>query len=120
MQPFKYNPNNNSGQFRHRITFQKEQEVVDNEGFSSTSFVDVVSVWAMAKTVGGREYHQAAATQNELTTRWVIRYQKEFLDREKKYEDMRVHYDGRYYEIEAILPDDELKKTLTVVCKEVI
>ncbi|MCM3411231.1 phage head closure protein [Metabacillus litoralis] len=104
----------NPAKLRHRITFQREQETVDKDGFSSVSYVDVITVWAQAKTVSGREYHQAAATQNERATRWIIRYRRDLS------EDMRVLFEGKVFDIEAILPDDELKKTLTIVCKEVI
>lgn len=109
----------NPGQLNKRISFQKKAEnTTDDEGFSipesEIPYVDVVSVWAMAKTVSGREYHQAAATQNERATRWIIRYRKGLS------EDMRILYDNRVFEIEAILPDDEARETLTVVCKEVV
>lgn len=107
----------NPGQLNKRITFQqKSSNSIDNEGFAipddEVPYVDVITVWAMAKTVSGREYHQAAATQNERTTRWIIRHRKGLS------EDMRIVYDGRFFNIEAILPDDELKKTLTIICKE--
>lgn len=109
----------NPAKINKRITFQKKNnDALDGDGFeipeSEAPYIDVVKVWAMAKTVNGGEYHEAAATQNERTTRWIIRY------RTGLSEDMRVSYDGRIFEIEAILPDDELKKTLTVVCKEVM
>ncbi|MFE4525439.1 phage head closure protein [Cytobacillus firmus] len=108
----------NPAQFRHRITFQSGGAAVDSDGFpipeKDAPFIDVVTVWAMNKTVSGREYVQAAATQNERVVRWVIRH------RTGLSEDMRVLFEGRIFEIEAILSDDELKKTLTIVCKEVM
>lgn len=119
MQPFRQRKPVNAGSLNKRITFQrKSTNLVDEDGFpipeEDAPYEDVVSVWAMAKTVSGREYHQAAATQNERTTRWIIRYRKGLS------EDMRILYDNRVFEIEAILPDDEARETLTVVCKEVV
>lgn len=120
MQPFKYNPNLNSGNFRHRIIFQhKVKNAVDGDGFKipekEAPYIDLFSDWAMNKTVSGREYVQAAAVQNERIVRWIIRYREDIT------EDMRIKYGNhRYFNIETILPDDELKKTLTIVCKEVL
>ncbi|ALC80445.1 phage head closure protein [Bacillus gobiensis] len=107
----------NPGKFRHRIIFQQiNPGAVDEEGFPlpDGQWADVMKAWAMAKTVSGREYHEASATQNERTTRFIIRY------RNGLSEDMRVKYQDRIFEIEAILPDDEVRKTLTVVCKEAV
>ncbi|MBP3038066.1 phage head closure protein [Bacillaceae bacterium Marseille-Q3522] len=108
----------NPANFRHRITFQQRispEEKTENR-FPVKGWQDVVAVWAMNKTVNGREYSQAATTQNERTVRWIIRY------RTGLSEDMRIVFqDGeitRFFEIDAILSDDERKKTLTVVCKE--
>ncbi|WP_026694085.1 phage head closure protein [Peribacillus kribbensis] len=108
----------NPGLFNKRITFEQRPnpDETDSEGYPLKEWKPVKTVWAMPKTVSGREYNQAATTQNELTTRWVIRYTRGLN------EDMRIVYkDGdtvRYFEIVAILPDDEQKKTLTVVSKE--
>lgn len=109
----------NPAEFRHRITFQsKTENAKDADGFpipeDEAPWTDVVTVWAKNKTVSGREFVQAAATQNERAVRWIIRHRKGLN------EDMRILFDGRIFDIEAILADDELKKTLTVVCKEVI
>ncbi|MCM3599006.1 phage head closure protein [Metabacillus idriensis] len=116
MQPFKYTPRLSSGQFRHRITFQNPPNPDDtNEnGFPVGNWENVISVWAMNKTVSGREYFQAAATQNDRTSRWIIRFHPGLS------EDMRIVFEGKYFEIEAILTDDELKNTLTIVSKEVL
>jgi SPP1 family predicted phage head-tail adaptor len=109
----------NPGLFKHRISFQSRDNDAKNEnGFplseQENPYVNIVTVWAQNKTISGREYTQAATTQNERTVRWIIRYRKGLT------EDMRVIYDGRTFEIDTILPDDEQKKTLTVVCKELL
>lgn len=122
MKPFKYNPNNHSGKFKHRVTFQ---EVVPNSGVNENGFPidawqDVKSAWAMIKTVKGSEYSSAASTQNENISRFVIHYT------EGLHPDMRIVYkkkpveDERFFDIESILNDDEADKTLTIIVKEVI
>lgn len=113
MQPFKYNPNFNSGSFRHRITIQSYESTQDELGQQTGVWKDIRSLWAMIKTLQGREYFAAAATQSESTVRFVVRYTSG-LD-----ESMRIVYKGRVYEIIAPpINDDELNKTLTILAKE--
>jgi SPP1 family predicted phage head-tail adaptor len=109
----------NPGKFNARITFQrdlnKDQEVTNENGFPVENWTDVKTVWAMIKTVQGREYYQAAAVQAENTVRFVIRYTKGITN------DMRIVYEGRVFEIIAPpINDDERNITLTIIAKEVI
>lgn len=121
MQPFKYNPNNHSGKFNHRIVFQQfDNEGKDSDGFPIEQWVDVKSAWAMIKTVKGSEYFSASSTQNEAVSRFVIRYT------EGLHPDMRITYKKkptsteRTFSIESIINDDEADKTLTIMVKEAI
>jgi SPP1 family predicted phage head-tail adaptor len=103
----------NPAQFRHRITFQRLVEGED-DGFGGGSYwEDVKTVWAAAKTLLGREIAVANATENIRRTRWIIRYTTG-LD-----SDMRIIYGTRVFNITDIAQDDELRRTLTVVCEEV-
>lgn len=109
----------NPGLFRHRITFQQYDENATNEnGFpvedENEKWSDVKTVWAMIKTLQGREYYEAAATQNENTVRFVIRYTTGINP------DMRIKYKDRAFEILSVINDDELNKTLTIIAKEVV
>ncbi|TYR75581.1 head-tail adaptor protein [Rossellomorea vietnamensis] len=112
MQPFKYTPNLNSGQLRHKIRFQKLEGVEDELGQYRESWVDGESAWCMIKTMQGREYFAAAASQSENTYRFVIRY-RPGID-----SSMRVIYNGRTFNIESAINDDEMNKTLTLIAKE--
>jgi SPP1 family predicted phage head-tail adaptor len=115
MQPFKYNPNFNSGSFRHRITFQEFGETTDSDGFSIQDWKDVKTVWAMIKTIQGREFYQAAAVQAENTTRFVTRYTTGINNK------MRIKYGERIFDIVAPpINDDEKNITLTIITNEVI
>lgn len=104
--------------FRHRITFQKYDEDATNEnGFpleESQRWTDVKTVWAMIKTLQGREYYEAATTQNENAVRFVTRYTSGINP------DMRIKYKDRTFEILSVINDDELNKTLTIIAKEVV
>lgn len=117
MQPFKYNPNNHSGQFRHRISFQRlvENGSVDEDGFPTEGWEEVKAAWAMIKTVKGSEYFSAAAVQAERVYRFVIHYTEGITN------DMKIKYDGRLFDIiEPPINDDEKNKTLTILAKEVV
>jgi SPP1 family predicted phage head-tail adaptor len=105
----------NPGLFRHRITFQSFSETTNENGFPVQDWTDIKTVWAMKKTLQGREYYQAAATQNENTVRWVIRYTKGLTP------DMRIiDQNGQVYEIVSIINDDGRNTTLTIIAKEVM
>lgn len=113
MQPFKYNPNNNTGSFRHRIAFLSPQSIEDELGQSEIEWIFFKSVWAMIKTVKGSEYTAAASTQATIIYRFIISYTTGITN------NMRIEYTGRIFDIiEPPINDDELNKTLTILAKE--
>ena len=122
MQPFKYNPNNHTGKFNHRIHFQALTDIgaVDEDGFPVETWGNIKSAWAMIKTIKGGETNSAASTQNEVVSRFVIHYT------EGLHPDMRVSYKKhstskeRTFSIESIINDDEADKTLTIMVEEVM
>lgn len=111
MQPFKYRTPINTGDFRHRINIQKPVETEDDLGQKDITWEDVKLVWAMIKTVQGREYLAAAANHSENTVRFVIRYSKGIDS------SMRIVYKDKVYEIDSVINDDEMNKTLTIIGK---
>ncbi|ALA12413.1 phage head closure protein [Paenibacillus larvae] len=102
----------NPGKLNRRITFQKHGETTNENGFKTDGWVDVQTVWACIKTLKGKEFYEASTTQNQNTTRFIIRYRKGL------HPDMRIKYNNRYFDIEAIINDDEMNKTLTIHAKE--
>lgn len=99
----------NPGQFRHRINIQEPVITRDSLGQEEITWEDVKMLWCMIKTVQGREYIAAAATQTEKTTRFVVRYTTG-ID-----ESMRIVHKEKVYEIESVINDDEMNKTLTII-----
>jgi SPP1 family predicted phage head-tail adaptor len=104
----------NPGLFRHRITFQEFIETTNENGFPVQEWIDVKTAWAMIKTLQGREYYEAATTQNENNVRFVIRYTSGINP------DMRIKYKDRAFEILSVINDDERNITLTIIAKEVV
>lgn len=114
MQPFKYRNRVNNGNLRHRITIQRYVVEVDELGQETEGeWQDFKKLWADIKTMQGREYFAAAATQAENTSRFIVRYTPDITH------DMRVKYDGRIYDIvQPPINDNELNETLTIIAKD--
>jgi len=113
MKPFKYNPNNNSGLFRHRITFLKALSVEDEIGQSEIQWIADKQAWSIIKTIKGSEYFSSGSQQAEIISRFIIRYMFGITA------DMRIDYNGRIFDIiEPPINDDEANKTLTIIAKE--
>ncbi|MBE2918735.1 phage head closure protein [Anoxybacillus flavithermus] len=103
-----------TNQFKHRITIQRQVEEQNENGFIINEWQDRHHLWAAIKTLRGREYYEAATTQNENTVRFVVRYTTGINP------DMRIKYKDRAFEILSVINDDELNKTLTIIAKEVV
>lgn len=109
MQPYKYNPNFNSGTFRHRITIEQLQEVIDPDTDRvKKEWVQVRKLWCAIKTIKGNEYVSSAMEKErmERTYRFIIRYTPN-IDNSIQ---TRINFKGRIFDIESILHDDEAKK----------
>ncbi len=104
----------NAGDFDKIIEFlvDSNEEDQNENGYPVDEPTVFKKVGAMIKTMQGREYIQAATTNNENTSRFVIRYTKGL------HEDMRIRFRGRIFEIESIINDDEENVTLTIIVKE--
>jgi len=102
----------NPGQFRHKITLMKLVTTQDEIGNTIEEWQPVRTCWAAIKTVNGREYFAAASVQAERTYRFIIRYTPGIN------ETMKIDYQGRLFDIQSVLNDDEGRKTLTIIATE--
>lgn len=117
MQPFKYQPNINSGQFRHRIAIYGPTISKDALHQEIETFGEVAKVWAMIKTTQGREITEPSQSA-EYTTRFVVRYSsslKTLFDADST--RLAIHYDNNAYNIESVINDAEADKTFTIITK---
>lgn len=99
----------NPGKFRHRIEIQELVKSTDADGYPVEKWETKYLLWSNIKTVKGSETVSAASEVNVDTYRFIVRY-KDGLNAK-----MRVAYKGRTFDIEAILNDDELQKTQTII-----
>lgn len=86
----------NIGEMSHRITLQKLSSTTNDNGFEVEDWIDVRTVWASVSNLYGKEYFEAAATQEQKTVKFTIRYIQN-LDT-----SMRIMFKGKTYNITFI------------------
>lgn len=103
----------NPGKLRHRVTFVQDQEVPDGMGGVTVQPVDVATVWAAVEPLQGRERYAAQQVQAETSHRVTIRY------RAGLNTAMRIRFQGRMFNILAIIDPEERREQLQLLCAEV-
>lgn len=104
-----------SGQLRHRVELQSQQQTQDaTTGEVTVSWVTYATVWAEIVPMSAREFIQSDAKQSEVRGRIVIR------SRDDVAASHRVLYRGKAYNIAGEpLPDAESgKEHLTLMTGE--
>lgn len=92
----------NPGKLRHRITIEKSGQTQDpTTGEMITGWQLVATVWADKRPSSAREFKQSQAGQSEITGEFQIRYRDD-IDA-----TMRIVHNGKVYNIEGVLEDDE-------------
>lgn len=118
MKPNKYNYNNQSGMYRHKILIRQRIITTDEIMQEIESYEDYGSYWAMIKTIKGSEFIRASQEQFEKTTRFVIKYSKSleaFITAEKT--SFEIEYKGVVYDVKDAVNDDELSETVTILAE---
>jgi len=100
------------GDFRHRITFQKQVKTADDYKGHTIIWQDVVIVWAQVDPLSGREYFYAHQIKNAVSHRVRIRYRTDVS------EEMRIKHGDRYFSIESMIDMKERREFLEIVCQE--
>ena len=100
-----------SGRLRHRIIIQSQSTTKDTHGQAVTTWTDVATVWAAVEPIRGREFFAAAQINSEVTTRIRIRW------RSGVTAAMRVSFDSRIYDIQAVIVPTEVHDEMQLMCK---
>lgn len=99
-----------AGRLRHRVLFQRFQELLDSNGDViqdpssgeiAKAWVDVVEVWAAIEPLSGREFIASQAVQSQVTGKFIIRRRTD-IDA-----TCRGVHNGTLYQVEAVLQDPE-------------
>lgn len=102
-----------AAKLRHRITLQSQVQAQDpTTGEVTVTWADAVADEpAEVVPLSGREFIQSNATQAGVDTRMTIRWRPGIEPA------MRTVFDGRNYNIHAVLPDPTNRRWLTLMCE---
>jgi SPP1 family predicted phage head-tail adaptor len=103
-----------AGSLRHRVKIQQPVETVDSTGTTQVKWVDVAETWASIEPLEGREFFAAKQINPEVQGRIRIRYRDEITPKD------RVVYNGREFDILAILNREERNIELELLVNEPI
>lgn len=102
------------GKLRHRVTIQGLIRADDGYGGITETWQDVATVWAAVEPLRGTERYRAQQVQAELSHKVVMRY------REGIKPHLRLLYNGRVLEIEAVVDVEERHRWFELLCSEVV
>lgn len=85
------------GALRHYITIEQKTVTRDAYGAETVTWATFAQSWAGIRPLNGRELIAAQAVQSEITGKIIIRYIAGVVPA------MRIAYDGKYYDIQAVI-----------------
>ncbi len=95
-----------------RIRLDQRVKGVNSRGEVTYTWAPLITLWAQAIPLRGRDFFAAAQTQSEITTRFRIRY-RTGID-----ETMRVVWKGVLYDIKAPpMEVDGAREWIDLLCK---
>ncbi len=103
----------NAGQLNRKITIQAFGSGVDAIGQPIESWSTFAQTWANIRFLNGVESVKADAEVSVSKASIRIRYRQDITNA------MRVVYNGITYEIKAVLPDEERREHVDLVCEVV-
>lgn len=103
-----------AGKLRHRLQFETPDFQQDaNTGAMTPAWTLVTTLWGTIEPLSGRDFIAAQAAQSNVVARMVIRYNTLITA------GMRVTNNGKYYMVEAVLPDaDSGREYMTLPVSE--
>lgn len=101
-----------AGMLRHYITWQEKVNTPDDGGGFISSWSDVGTDRAFIKPTRGYERWQSQRTETNITHKIYIRY------RANRNAKMRIVYNGRAFQVKAILNIEESNKWFEIEAVE--
>lgn len=106
-----------AGALGQRIRLQQRSVAQDPTGGQLATWTDVATVWAEVVPLSGRELIAAQAVASETSHQITMRWQPAFAD-PKTVAALRVVFNGRHFNINAAINEDERNRTLTLLVSE--
>lgn len=104
-----------AGKLRHRVTIQQRSAASPTNhasGEKDASWGTYLTVWASVEPLTGRELFAAQQVNSEVNVRIRMRYREGITHR------MRVSFQGRIYDIVAVIDREERHVELELLCTE--
>ena len=102
-----------AGAFNRRVPFQVYSGSYNDEGVYVKAWNTYKTLWAKVYPISAKEYFSGGTTQSLDTVRIVVRYRTDLKN------TMRFVYQGKSYEVEEIINDNDARVTLTIIGKVV-
>lgn len=103
-----------AGQLRQRIIIQQTTPSRDAMGGVTDSWGTYATVWANVVPLFGKEWNSANKENAELGHKMIIRYYTGITPA------MRVSWNSRVFDIEAVLNIDTRNHEMHLLCREVV
>lgn len=100
------------GELNRQIKLQQRASSQDTYGQQVNTWSDVCTTWAHIRPLSGRELIAAQAVQSEVSHEIVIRYRPGITAA------MRAVYQGRFFNILAVLDQDTQHRSLVLQVSE--
>ena len=100
---------------KDKITVQQATETRDAYGEPVAMWATYAIRFADINPVSGREYFTAQQSYSENSYRFAIRYDTKTKDITPK---MRISYDSRVFDIQAVLNEGTLNRDITIIATE--
>lgn len=102
-----------AGKLKHLVQLQQRSTTRDpNIGSEIVGWADVATVWAGFEPIRGREYYTAKQEHAETVARFTIRYRSDVVA------EMRIVFQGKYYDIEDVINVNGLNVFLELMTRE--
>ena len=101
------------GALRTRLVLEAPQDLADDIGGTTRSFVPVTSVWAAIEPLSAARVWQAQQAEQEISHRITLIYRADFTA------DMRLRLGARIFEIRSAYDLDETRRFSSLDCWEV-
>lgn len=101
-----------AGKLRNKISLEREVVTPDGFGGSSHVWVEIKTFRAYIKPVSGSERLHSQRLEASMSHKVFIRYNNDIMPTD------RINYNGRFFQIRAVINIEERNKWLELVCEE--
>jgi len=103
------------GKLRHRVTVERAKKVKDPEwGDAKDVWSSLFTTWAAVEPITGKESYLPTQTVATVSHRVTMRWPQDVTVKPTD----RIFFNGRIFNIEAVLDIEERGRELQIICSE--